>query len=506
MIRFAIWTAVSTETQAAADKVSLPEQESKCRAAARAKGWRETAGPFVVPGESRTRWINLRDAEAAIPPLHELLDAAQRREFDVVMLYAYDRLRELLDPVSRTLAAYGVQLYSISQPVEPMPPEQYDLYATDTSNAVQFVSSLTSRAEINALRRSWRIGVPRRVASKGLHPNGRAPYGYRKPPGRELDSQAALIPDPAAAAVVIQIKDLYLAGQSARQISTWLREQHVPAPQGGSWYEARVCYILHNPFYAGQVFHGRRRAHTDPRTGKMTLVRGDPDRMITADGKHEPLWDWATYEALQEEMKRRNKKHKGHRTQRLSQLLVCAIHQRPLYVTYTNNHRRDDRTRIWFCPDDHRHLRVHDSQALDQVAAKLTADLTRKQDAIAVPGASPSRSDLQTAALLDLLARKERLIDALEAGTLDARTYGARAQTLDERIAATRSELVREQQRATLRAQQAQALSAMAEALTASPRILHEAAPQLVNLQLRDLLEKILVSENCEYHLLYRQG
>ena len=46
MIRFVIFSAVSTAPQTQGD--SLGEQESLCRAGALARGWQESGGPFVV--------------------------------------------------------------------------------------------------------------------------------------------------------------------------------------------------------------------------------------------------------------------------------------------------------------------------------------------------------------------------------------------------------------------------------------------------------------------------
>ncbi len=54
-LRAAIWAAVSTETQAADDKVSLPAQQEICRGLLAARGWTESAGPYIVAGASRTR-------------------------------------------------------------------------------------------------------------------------------------------------------------------------------------------------------------------------------------------------------------------------------------------------------------------------------------------------------------------------------------------------------------------------------------------------------------------
>jgi len=76
-IRTAIWTAVSTEEQAREDKVSLAAQEESSRALIAGRAWKETAGSYVVAGASRTRWVNLRDAELAIPELRRMLDYAQ---------------------------------------------------------------------------------------------------------------------------------------------------------------------------------------------------------------------------------------------------------------------------------------------------------------------------------------------------------------------------------------------------------------------------------------------
>ena len=53
-MRYAIWAAVSRKQQATPDKVSLKEQEKQCRATAEGKGWRESSGPYIVPGASHS--------------------------------------------------------------------------------------------------------------------------------------------------------------------------------------------------------------------------------------------------------------------------------------------------------------------------------------------------------------------------------------------------------------------------------------------------------------------
>src|SRR5690242_9229807 len=115
MMRFAIWSAVSTKRQAAKDKISLDIQEKESRALATAKGWKESAGPFRVPGASRSFYVNLTDAERNIPQLSEMLNAAEAGHFDVLVFYSYDRLGDVADMIAQTLRFYGVQLFSVSQ-------------------------------------------------------------------------------------------------------------------------------------------------------------------------------------------------------------------------------------------------------------------------------------------------------------------------------------------------------------------------------------------------------
>src|SRR5690349_5188121 len=124
-IRYAIWAAVSTPEQAKADKVSLDVQQDTGHEIASARGWKETAGPYIVPGESRTNLISLTAAEKAIPQLHDMLDAASRGEFDLLYVYDLNRFRTLMRQVFDVLCDYNVQIYVGSYPRDPVPPELY---------------------------------------------------------------------------------------------------------------------------------------------------------------------------------------------------------------------------------------------------------------------------------------------------------------------------------------------------------------------------------------------
>jgi hypothetical protein len=251
-VRYAIWTAVSTQAQAEDDKASLPEQEIKCKSLGDSRGWIDTKLRYVVPGESRTRYVNLRDAEAEIPPLRKMLDDAQSHKFDLIMLYDFSRLRDLLDPVSKTLSHYGVQLYSVSQPVEPVSPDVYSPYASDASSMMQGLSRIISQAQVSDLRRKYAYAMPRRVAQRGLPIH--IPWGYRKAPGHETDSNAVPIQEAEKCKILIQAKDLYLGGASMQEVAEMFIASGFPPPGGGkTWHPQTIRDLLRNPFFTGAV-------------------------------------------------------------------------------------------------------------------------------------------------------------------------------------------------------------------------------------------------------------
>ncbi len=447
-MRYAIWAAVSTERQAAEDKISLDDQETRCRQAANTRGWLETAGPFIVPGESRTIYINLRDAENAIPQLRKMLDAAQRGRFDVLVMYDYNRLRELLDPVSRTLAAYKVQIYSITQPVEPQTPETYSLYKTDSAWIMQSMAQIISKSQISDLRRKYEIGMPARVQKRGLPPIG-IPFGYRKPPGRETDRAATPEPDPVTAPIVTAFKNLLLQGRTLSQIVKFALGTGIKPPRGKTWYPQTIRAMLRNPFYAGYVRWGLSKNVTDPRTNQRYRQRTkNPADVIKELGKHNPLWDDATHAKIIAELESRGNSYGEKRQNQLTRLLHCAACGQPLWMQH-NGSRSEVGRSIWRCQTSTctNRANIMASAALRQTAEHLAkiikilsgdaqtevlneAETQLNNDADALPR-SPEPEYNQ---LAELNKRRERLTDIYLAGGINKPEYMQRATEIDTLI------------------------------------------------------------------------
>lgn len=505
MIRYARWAAVSTRSQAADDRVSIDQQLELGNKAAASRGWVEASGPYVVPGESRTRWVNLRDAEEAITfdgryPLREMLEDARGGRFDVLVLYDYTRLRELLDPVARALSAYGVQLFSVSQPVEITDPENYDTDGNETAGTIQFISGFTSRAEINALRRRYKFGMPGRLHKKGLHPGtGLPPYGYKKPEGHEMDRDAVLVPDGYKAALVVRIKDLYLAGQSTPQICETLNSEKIPPSRGLKWRPEMIAYILKNPFYAGLVRFRYSKAVHDLRTGRRKQVRNNPDNMVLDHGKHAPLWDEATYHRILEEFKTRTRAYAGKRSYVWSGLLYCSECGARLWVMYGRN-----RNVHYWRDVNGKHVFIREETLAARIIERMQADLS-DLDHLPTPGTVDNRPRLKES-LEDLQTRRQRWEDGYESGRVKLDDYERHVAELDERIKQARRDFSDAENDAFDGVARRKALIEFGSIINTvdTMQLFEKAEPQKMNSMLRSVLERIIVTPDYEIRLDWR--
>jgi DNA invertase Pin-like site-specific DNA recombinase len=494
-MRAAIWCAVSTSEQAGPDKISLTDQEARCRAAITQKGWQE-ANLYVVPGESRTRYVNLRDAEEAIPDLRRMLNDCARGRFDLLVMYDYNRLRDLLDPVSRVLSSYGVQMYSLNQPIEPVEPSQYNPNRADSVFMMQGLSQIVSKAQLSDLRRKYESGMPARVRERGL-PAVTIPFGYRKPLGHETDRAAVPVQNPNQVPLLLELKNKLLAGWSTTQLAQLARLSGIKPPRGRKWYPITIREILRNPFYAGFNRWGMSRNFTDLRTGKRRRNRDiSPEEVIIAKGRHEPLWDEATHQALIAELDRRGHSYAGVKVATLSHLLKCGECGSSMWMNHNGPLREPGRA-VWRCSRSRIHPSAANSSVLTSLGAALEAELVRQSELVPA-GASNDESLLRVRQreLADLQSQRRRLEDAYLAGGFDLREYIRRGTELDIRITASEDAAG-----AALRAAQEQhdrmaVIGNLLGAVDHFDEWLSAGDPQEINQLLRQLLDHVAVGRD----------
>jgi hypothetical protein len=490
-IRYAILNAVSSEAQAGPEKVSLEVQLTRSREQAQRRGWSETAGPYTIPGESRTKYVNLSHAEAAMPDLKRMLDDAHDHAFDVLVMYDYDRLRDLLGMVSKTLAHYKVQLFAVNMSVEPIPPAEYNPYKSDMAIMMETLAMLKQKTQTNDLRRKYQEAMPRRAASRGLPV--KLPFGYKA-----INSKTPPEPDEDLVGHVIKIKDMFLSGKSLLECAEYMSSTGV-APKGKRWYRQTIKEILLNPFYAGKVRWGATRSELDPRTGTTKRNRKvDPDTIVWGAGRHKPLWDEETREALEREFSRRGNTYKGKTCQALSNLMTCGVCGLRLWAFY-NNRAKSEAVLVWRCSSRAEHVFMFNTTAFEKLAAAIEHDIKTMVES----PEDPQESEIEQAAkadLADLKEQRDRLVHAYKIGVLDIDGLSRNKAPLDEQIVAFEL-IVREYLRAERAAKDRRImLEIIRSNLHALPAFLAGNSAD-VNFTLRKTLKDILVQEDGELKL-----
>ena len=492
-IRCACWAAVSTEAQAASDKDSIPIQLEKASAIIKAKGWAETAGPYIVPGESRTRWVSLRDAEDSIPELKEMLNAASRREFDLLIVYDLNRFRALIRQIFDVLCDYNIQLYVLSNPRDPVQPETYDEDIRSAVGMIVDMSGIISSNEINSIRRHYREKMPTRVTIHGLHAGtGKPPYGYCKPVNELYNSRAILVFDPITSSIVILIKDLFLSGESLTAISKLLNERSIPSPDGSYWRAYTVNYILRNPFYAGIVQWGKTKSLRDRRTGKVKRIKVQP---TISQGKHIPLWNESTHHQIQAQLKLRGNAHSGWRTMQLSSLVYCPC-GKVMHIRYAKFYAAKG-DKYWKCSSGKAgHLTLVNSKIYPIIVAEIIKSLKNVKD-IQLPEPTDKRPDLKKQ-LFELERRKQRWMDAFETGTIDARDYAGRVASLREQVDAVQAQIHTLDDQIIQDQTRHKNLKTLAQAIDTLESYLFNAPANQINAQLKAIINKIEVTRDMK--------
>ncbi len=205
------------------------------------------------------------------PQFEQMLKDAEKKLFNIIVVHKYDRFArnvELSQKVKRQLKKSGVQVISMSEPIEDSPIGFFQ----------EGILELLAEYYIRNLAQESKKGHVER-ASQGLH-NGSVPYGYKV--DHSVESQMTINPEQAK--IVKLIYDMYVnQGYGSTKISRILNETCIPSSTGGQWVHYQVNHILQNYKYIGKIQYD----------GKVY------------DGKHKPIIDEKTFELAQRFRKER---------------------------------------------------------------------------------------------------------------------------------------------------------------------------------------------------------
>jgi site-specific DNA recombinase len=216
----------------------------------------------------------------------ELIGAAGKNEFDVVLVEATDRLARTQADLFWLADRFNFDMVKIFTPGG----EVSDLQLTfDSHSNADMIKKL-------------RIRVKRghdAIARQGLIP-GRVAYGYdlvEHQPGVKVINREQ-------AKIVVRVFKEYAAGKSPRQIAADLMADKIPSPSGAAHWNFQSIVggagkkrgMIHNQLYVGVYLKNRFVNVKNPSTGKVITRAADPDDLITAQVPHlriidQKLWD-----------------------------------------------------------------------------------------------------------------------------------------------------------------------------------------------------------------------
>lgn len=242
-LRALAYLRVSTAGQAERG-MSLETQRDRVSEYAKAKRWQlvdivqEAASGGVREGEEFS-WQHR-------PALLDLMDRAERHEFDVLLVAKLDRLSRdyaTLTVLERRLQRHGIEVASAAEENGDGPIAEF----------IRGQLALVAQLERAMILERVSAGKAKKK-QLGRHVHGRAPYGYRSDAGI-----LTLLPD--LVTVVGRIFRDAKAGDTPGRIARALNADGIRPPQRAKeWNERAVRLILRNPVYTGERY-GVKRAH-----------------------------------------------------------------------------------------------------------------------------------------------------------------------------------------------------------------------------------------------------
>ncbi len=246
---------VSSAQQVKGDDIPLQRVENRAFIEKKSKeGW-------VFYGEKLEKGISgYKNKVSDRDILLEILEMAERHEFDILLTYFSDRIGRREDETPFYVARLnqlGIEVWSVNE--GQLKTEEH------VDKLITYIRFWQAEGE------SRKTGVRVRDAQaelirQGKYAGGRVPYGYRLEFTGEIDKKGRalrrLVIDREQAAVVYEIFHyVYSCDYGARRIARALNERKILSPGGNTWNISTIGGILKNPIYSGRIAYSKFQAN-----------------------------------------------------------------------------------------------------------------------------------------------------------------------------------------------------------------------------------------------------
>ncbi len=251
---------VSTKGQV--DKDDIPMQRLKCNEFAKAQGW-TVVKEFSEKGVSGFK-VSSEDRDA----IQEIKAAASRKEFDVLLVFMFDRLgrREDETPfVVEWFVKHGIEVWSTQEGEQ-----RFETHVDKLMNYIRFW-----QASGESIKTSLRIKTRmQQLTLEGKYTGGPVPYGYKKVKSGEVGKKGQelykLAIEPEEAEIVSLIFEKTIKeGYGSHRLAEFLNEKGLRTHQGCKFQSNTINRILKSKLYCGYLVSG---GSTSPLMKELQIV------------------------------------------------------------------------------------------------------------------------------------------------------------------------------------------------------------------------------------------
>lgn len=252
--RAAIYCRISFDPEG--KELGVKRQEQDCRALAKKLGISEITVFVENDTSASTRSKKKR------PQYDAMLKAAEAGQFDVILAYSNSRLTRRPLEAERLIQLYEQQGVLIKTVVS----GEDDLATADGRMSARMRAAIDAAEAERTAERVSRAAKQR--AEQGRTNGGTRPYGWQDGDRRKLD--------PREHAVIVEMADRVLAGETIRSIAADLNEREIPTVKGARWSPTAIRGILTNPRLVSIRMYGDKEigvADWDPALPRETYER-----------------------------------------------------------------------------------------------------------------------------------------------------------------------------------------------------------------------------------------
>ena len=261
--RAALAYRVSTKGQV--DHDDIPMQKIACRKFAQQQGWR------VVQEKAEKGVSGSKDSASKRDVIQELRTAASNKEFDILLVYMFDRLGRIESETPFVLewfVQHGIEMWSTHEGQQ-----RIESHGDKLMNYIRFWQA-AGESEKTSMRTRDRI---RQIVSSGHYAGGFVPYGYRAVNKGRVNKRDQPVKDleidPEEAAWVREVfEKVANEGASGYAMARMLNERGLRTRQGAKFQSVNIRRLIRHEGYTGYIMTKAARSEFMP---QLQIVDSD---------------------------------------------------------------------------------------------------------------------------------------------------------------------------------------------------------------------------------------